>query len=117
MLKIQFTLGDRSFEKEGYPKIGQLIDLETTKNALAKGFLGDLYSSGLKVAVSTARLIEAVAFFEVFFPELVKSLKSENLLEIELADAAELVDAYSKHCSPYMEKVYKMLNGVVTENE
>ena len=115
MTKIQFSLGDRSFQKEGFPSVGQLIDLETTKNALSKGFLGDLYSSGLKVASSTAKLIEAVAFFEVFFPEVIKALKAESLLELELPDAAELVNAYAKHAAPYMEDVYKMLNGVVTE--
>jgi hypothetical protein len=114
--KITIKIQENEYEVS-FPNNGQLIDIEVMKQGLSKGTQDSLLS-GLGINANLAWMtIEMIATFTILIPDLIKSLRVENLLELDPMQSKELrkvyVDVYYKWYNEWMAEI----NDEVKEEE
>lgn len=82
----------------GYPKTGQLFDIESKIHTLSNGKYGDMISTATESSLNAILLINAIACFSTLIPSFSKRVKV-NILDLSPIDdtVIELVREYNKY--------------------
>lgn len=106
--EIKFNIGKKTFNVK-YPNVGQIIDMESLKQALTGNRYGIMAGSGLKSTYMILDLVDAIVFYQICVPSVGKYLNVENYANLQLDETTELVDAFQKQIKPWFEKLTSQL--------
>lgn len=113
---IKFTIGKKSFIAE-FPNVGQIIDIESLKQALTSNKYGQMAVSGIQSQYFALDIVDAIAFYQICVPSVAQYYDISNYANISLDKATELINAYQKQIRPWYERVMKELRSVAEEDE
>lgn len=86
-----------------YPTVGQLIDIRVIEQQLSRGTLKDLVTS-LGNSVDAYLYITTFAHIQVLTPDLIKDLRVNSLLDLQVEEFDELADFYSTEIAPWLQE-------------
>ena len=64
----KFTIGEKTFIAN-FPNIGQIIDLESLKQAITSNRYGQMAASGIASMYYALDLVDAIAFYQIVVPD------------------------------------------------
>jgi len=108
MERFNFAVKGRAFQTEDLT-IGKIIDLWKMRSILSGGTYGQMYRIGMTNADEALMAIDIEAFFNIFCPELIKSLKPGSVRDMGLEDYMELREVYVKELLPWLDSVEAIL--------
>lgn len=111
----KFTIGEKTFVAK-FPNVGQIIDLESLKQALTNNRYGQMASSGIASMYNALDLVDAVAFFQVIVPEVSRYYDIKSYAKLELDKVQDLVKAYQEQIRPWFDKTMLELKGIATDD-
>ena len=111
----EFKIGEKKFTAK-FPNVGQIIDLESMKQALSGGRYGAMVASGLSTAYYGLDLIDAIAFYQVVTPEVGKYYDIKSYAELDLAAAQDLIRAYKEQIQPWYVETMNEIRGVAKQS-
>ena len=111
----EFKIGEKKFTDK-FPNVGQIIDLESMKQALSGGRYGAMVASGLSTAYYGLDLIDAIAFYQVVTPEVGKYYDIKSYAELDLAAAQDLIRAYKEQIQPWYVETMNEIRGVAKQS-
>lgn len=118
--EIQFKIGERNFFAK-FPNVGQIIDMESLKQALTNNRYGTMSASGIKSMYMALDLVDAIAFYQVCVPAVSKYFDIKNYANLELDQIKDLVDAYLNQIKPWYDELlaqlYKLSENVKDESD
>lgn len=100
------------------PNIGQLIEIEGSRQELSQGKYNELISSRLVTTQSLLDLIDAQSLLKACCPEFIEDLttKRKSLLDLSLTDAKQFLDdVYRKQIVSWWVDVNKIFQLSVDE--
>lgn len=109
-----FTIDGKKFTVK-FPNVGQLIDLESLKQALTNNKYGAMAASGIASMYYVLDVVDAIAFYQVCVPSVAKHYDVKNYTAMAPDEIKELVDVYQKEIRPWFDKSMKVLRGEVKE--
>lgn len=112
----KFTIDGTTFIAK-FPNVGQLIDLESFKQALTTNRYGQMASSGVVSMYQALDLVDAIAFFQIVVPEVGKRFDINNYTQMGLDEIKHIVDAYQNEIKPWFDKTMLELKGLAVEND
>lgn len=107
----KFSIGEKSFTVQ-FPNVGQLIDLESLKQALTNNRYGVMAASGVASMYYALDMVDAIAFLQVCVPSVAKYYDIKNYTSLAPEDIKDLVEAYQKELKPWFDKVMAELKGI-----
>lgn len=107
----KFSIGDKTFIVN-FPNVGQLIDLESLKQALTNNRYGVMAASGVASMYYVLDIVDAVAFFQVCVPAVAKYYNVKNYTSLSPENVKNFVDAYQNQIKPWFDKTMLELKGV-----
>lgn len=111
----KFSIGDKSFTAN-FPNVGQLIDLESLKQALTSNRYGVMASSGVASMYYALDMVDAISFLQICVPSVAKYYDIKNYTALAPEDIKELVEAYQKELKPWFDKVMAELKDIKLNN-
>lgn len=113
----KFTINSVTFTAK-FPNVGQLIDLESFKQALTNSRYGQMASSGVVSMYQALDLVDAIAFFSVVVPNVGKHFDIKNYASLELDKVRPFVNAYQSEIKPWFDEIMAELKGIaIDDNE
>lgn len=112
----KFNIGEKQFVAK-FPNVGQIIDLESFKQALTNNRYGQMASSGIASMYNALDLVDAVAFFHVVVPEVAKYYDIRNYTLLQVDKIKELLDAYQTQIKPWYDKTMLELRGISMDDD
>ena len=112
----KFTINGLTFTAK-FPNVGQLIDLESFKQALTNNRYGQMASSGVMSMYHALDLVDAIAFYQVVTPEVARRFDISNYSQMGLDEIKHLLEAYQKEIKPWFDKTMSELKGIVVSDE
>lgn len=109
--KCKFTIDGKAFVAN-FPTVGQMIDMESLKQALTNNRYGTMAGSGIKSMFFALDMVDAVAFLQVVTPEVAKRFDIKNYIELPADKLQEYVKAYQEQIKPWYEGILKQLYGI-----
>jgi hypothetical protein len=106
-----FNIGQKKFTAK-FPNVGQLIDLESMKQAVTNNRYGQMAISGIVSMYEALDLVDAITFYQVVVPEVGKYYDIQNFGSLELDKAKELVEVYQFVIKPWFDKTMQELKGI-----
>ena len=100
-----------------FPTVAQFIDIETMKARLANDSYGSMVKTGTVLSIKALDYIDMICNITVMIPELLKDLKTNNLLNLDIFDAKELLGEYQSQYMPWMVQWQKILAELPTVQE
>lgn len=114
--KKKFTIGKHSFVAD-FPNVGQIIDIESLKQALTSNRYGQMAMSGIESQYFALDIVDAISFYQVCAPAVANAYNISNYAELSYEDAKEIIEAYQKQIRPWYAEVMNELKGAsVKEN-
>lgn len=107
----KFSIGEKTFTAQ-FPNVGQLIDLESLKQALTNNRYGVMAASGVASMYYALDMVDAISFLQVCVPSVAKYYDIKNYTALAPEDIKELVEAYQKELKPWFDKVMAELKGI-----
>lgn len=107
----KFSIGEKTFTAQ-FPNVGQLIDLESLKQALTNNRYGVMAASGVASMYYALDMVDAIAFLQVCVPSVAKYYDIKNYTALAPEDIKDLVEAYQKELKPWFDKVMAELKGI-----
>lgn len=107
----KFNIGKKSFVVE-FPNVGQLIDLESLKQALTSNRYGVMAASGVASMYYALDMVDAIAFFQVCVPEVAKYYNIKNYTSLEPEKISDLVKVYQDEIRPWFDNIMNELKNV-----
>jgi len=77
-----------------YPKVGELLSIESRKMMLSNGTYSELISASTISSRFNLDLIDALAHFLVLIPKLSASLTVDTIYDLDALEAKEIVKVY-----------------------
>ena len=111
----KFTIGKKEFTAK-FPNVGQIIDIDSMKQALSSNRYSSMVASGLASAYHALDLIDAITFYSVVVPEVGKYFDIQNYAELDLAEAQDLVKAFKKQIQPWYVETMSEIRGVAKQS-
>ena len=108
----KFTIGNKSFIAN-FPNVGQIIDLESMKQALTDSRYGQMAASGIASMYYALDLVDAIAFYHVVVPEVAKYYDIKNYASMEVDKIKDLLDAYQRDIRPWFNETMNELKGLI----
>ena len=99
-----------------FPTMGNFLDIESRRMALSNGTYSQLLRSALISSGIALDMIDMAATLSVLCPKLIKDLKAESLLDLDIMDAQELENAYKKSVKPWVEGWLKIIREARKED-
>ena len=112
----KITIGKKSFVVE-FPNVGQILDIESMKQALTNNRYGIMAKSDIKSMYYALDVVDAVSFFTVVAPEVGKYFNVGNYLSLSPEKVQEFVDVYQKDIYPWYAKTLEELKNPVKNEE
>jgi hypothetical protein len=94
-----------------FPNVGQFLDIEKYKVIYSGERYNGLISAVTGSAYKALDFIDMFANLQVLAPQLIKDIKAENIFELDLFDANELLQAYKKQVEPWINSWQKLLSN------
>lgn len=113
---IEFTTKGNTYTIT-FPKVGALIDIESKKASLAKGEYGTLISSNTVSAFNALNFIDMISYLTTLCPEILKDLKVNDIKDLDIMDAKELLDDFSSQVLPWINEWRTILNTIKKTEE
>ena len=99
----KITIGKKSCVVE-FPNVGQILDIESMKQALTNNRYGIMAKSDIKSMYYALDVVDAVSFLTVVAPEVGKYFNVGNYLSLSPEKVQEFVDVYQKDIYPWYAK-------------
>lgn len=104
-----------------FPNVGQMIDIESMKNALTGGKYGSFAASGVKSMYFILDIVDTIAFLTVMCPKLKKAITDEedenkDYLSMKPETVKELVEVYKKQIHPWYSSILNQLYNATIED-
>lgn len=113
----KFSIDGKSFTAN-FPNIGQIIDMESLKQALTGNRYGAMASSGITSAYEALDIVDTIAFLQICVPEVSRHYDIRNYADLPADKMNKFLEAYRKEIRPWYENVMKELKNITTpENE
>lgn len=96
-----------------FPNNGQLIDIETMKQALSKGSMDSLLISRNAQSNLVYVTIEMISTFTILIPQLIEDLRVDNLLDLDPIETRELRRIYVEDYHAWYTKWMKDINDEI----
>lgn len=117
----KFSIGEKQFIAK-FPNVGQIIDLESLKQALTNNRYGQMAISGISSMYNALDLVDAISFYQIVTPEVGKFYNIRNYAEMDLDKVQDLIHAYQEQIKPWYDQTMAELKGIsvnggTTENE
>lgn len=110
----KFTIGEKTFIAN-FPNIGQIIDLESLKQALTGNRYGQMAASGIASMYYALDLVDAIAFYQIVVPEVAKYYDIRNYASLSVDKSKALVEAYQQQIKPWFDETLNELKGIATD--
>lgn len=111
----KFTINGATFVAK-FPNVGQLIDLESFKQALTSNRYGQMAASGVASMYQALDLVDAIAFYQVVVPEVGKRFDIKNYTQMELDEIKSIIDVYQNEIKPWFDGTMLELKGAAIDN-
>ena len=89
-----------------FPRVGQLIDIMTTKNTLSNG----LYNSIARYVTPEMGyykfLVDALSFFQIMAPKVVEQFNRKDLKSLTMEEGNDLVKLYLDDILPWYDECW-----------
>ncbi len=99
--ELLFDLRGKSYAVK-FPAVKHFLNLEATRMTLTNGTYGQMVGSGLVTSSIAMDLVDMAATLSTLCPEVVKDLKVESILDLDLVDSMELLHEYKKQVDPWI---------------
>lgn len=103
-----------------FPNVGQMIDIESMKNALTGGKYGSFAASGIKSMYFVLDIVDTIAFLTVMCPKLRNFVTEEedevDYTQMKPETVKELIDIYKKDILPWYSKILEQLYSSANES-
>lgn len=109
--EIKFALKGRTFTAK-FPNVGQIIDMESLKQALTNGRYGEMAKSGVASMFYALDLVDAIAFIQVCVPAASAYFDVRNYSELNIDESNDILEAYTKTIRPWYTEVFNELRKV-----
>lgn len=109
--KKKFSIGEKTFTVD-FPNVGQLIDLESLKQALTSNKYGVMAQSGIRSMYYALDIVDTIAFFQVCVPSVSKYYDIKNYTTLPPDKVNELMEVYLKEIKPWFDSIMNELRGV-----
>lgn len=110
--EITITYNDKKFQVK-FPNVGQLIDIESLKNALTAGKYGSFAASGVKSMYFVLDIVDTIAFLSVMCPKLKNFITEEDdatdYTQMKPETIKGLVNVYKQQILPWYSSITKQL--------
>lgn len=111
----KFSIGEKTFTVQ-FPNVGQLIDLESLKQALTGNRYGVMAASGVASMYYVLDLVDAIAFLQVCVPSVAKYYDIKNYTTLAPEQLKELVETYQNELKPWFDGIMAELRGIDLNN-
>lgn len=111
-----FTIGQKKFTAK-FPNVGQIIDMESLKQALTQSRYGQMAMSGIKSQYFALDLVDAISFFQVVVPEVGKYFDITNYTSLSIDKTNDLLKAYTEVIRPWFNETLNELKNLANEGE
>jgi hypothetical protein len=112
----KITIGNKSFVVV-FPNIGQILDIESMKQALTNNRYGVMVQSGLKSAYYALDIVDAVSFIQIVTPEISRYYDISNYLTMSPDKVQEFVKVYQEQIKPWYDEVMLQLQNPLNNDE
>lgn len=112
----KITIGNKSFVV-AFPNIGQILDIESMKQALTNNRYGVMAQSGLKSAYYALDIVDAVSFIQIVTPEISRYYDISNYLTMSPDKVQEFVKVYQEQIKPWYDEVMLQLQNPLNNDE
>ena len=112
----KFTIGKKSFVIE-FPNVGQIIDIESMKQALTNNKYGIMAQSNVRSMYQALDIVDAVSFLSIVAPEVAKYYNVGNYMSLSPEKVKEFVDAYQRDIAPWYLKTLEELQNPLDNGE
>lgn len=110
----KFQIGEKTFTVD-FPTIGQMIDMESLKQAYTNGRYGAMAQSPVVSMYRALDLVDAIAFYTICVPSVGKYYDISDYSALAMDKMMELVNIYKKELRPWydgiLNEMTKMSNG------
>ena len=107
----KITIGEKSFIVS-FPNVGQIIMLESTKQALTDNRYGQMAASGVTSMYYALDLVDTVAFFQVCGTEVLKYFDIRNAASVSPDKLEMFVKTYAEQVKPWLDATFAALRGL-----
>lgn len=111
----KFTIGEKTFIAN-FPNIGQIIDIESLKQALTNNRYGQMAASGIASMYYALDLVDAISFYQIVVPEVAKYYNIRNFASLSVDKSKDLIDAYQKQIKPWFDGMLNELKEMTTDD-
>ena len=112
----KFTIGSKSFVAK-FPNVGQIIDIDSMKQALSSNRYGNMAASGVVSAYFALDLIDAISFLTIVCPDVQRYFDIKNYTTMQIDEINEIVKAYTEQIRPWYDKTMNELKGISTKSQ
>lgn len=116
--EITISYNDKKFQVK-FPNVGQLIDIESLKNALTRGKYGSFAASGVKSMYFILDIVDTIAFLTVMCPKLKNFITEEDGIDytqMKPETVKTLVTVYKEQILPWYSKIMGQLYSSATND-
>ena len=123
--EVVINYNDKKFTIK-FPNVGQMIDIESMKNALTGGKYGSFAASGIKSMYFVLDIVDTIAFLTVMCPKLRNFVTEEedniDYTQMKPETVKKLIDMYKKDILPWYSNILEQLfssanESIESENE
>lgn len=107
----KITIGEKTFIVS-FPNVGQIIMLESTKQALTDNRYGQMAASGVASMYYALDLVDTVAFFQVCGTEVLKYFDIRNAASVSPDKLEMFVKTYAEQVKPWLDATFTALRGL-----
>ena len=111
-----FTIGKKKFTAK-FPNVGQIIDMESLKQAQTQSRYGQMAMSGIQSQYFALDLVDAISFFQVVVPEVGKYFDITNYTSLSIDKTNDLLKAYTEVIRPWFNETLNELKNLANEGE
>lgn len=108
------TIGKKTFIVD-FPNVGQILDIESMKQALTNNRYGVMVSSNVRSAYYALDIVDAVSFLTIAAPSIGKYYNVSNYTELLPDKIQEFVTLYQEQLCPWYEKTLSELRNPVSD--
>jgi len=102
-----------------FPNVGQMIDIESMKNALTGNKYGSFAASGIKSMYFILDVVDTIAFLSIMCPNLKNSVSEEqnvDYTQMKPESIKKLVQLYKEKILPWYSKMLEQLYSSANES-
>lgn len=113
----KFNIGEKAFTAK-FPNVGQIIDIESLKQAFTSNRYGQMAASGVASMYYALDLVDAISFYQIVVPEVAKYYDIRNFASLQIDDKLKLlVEAYQQQIKPWFDETLNELKGIKVNDE